>query len=272
MIANARMYSVAPPVAAAWKRLLGGVGRRAGLDLDVIDYHAPAPLAELWARPDMGAVFMCGLPYSLSRPRPAIVVAPAPSPAGFDGQPHYWTDFVVRADSPFATLPDTFGGRLALTVLDSQSGYIAPLRMLSAFAGSGPLFKQVVAPRITPFGAVNAIVDRLADVAPVDAYAMRLLQRAWPELMAQVRIIASTPPRPIPLFVASPPRSEALAAAFLSAHDDPALAPIMGELLLDRFVEPDAAAYEVLAEERAATLDFWRSHQLATYVHPELAP
>lgn len=272
MIANARMYSVAPAIADAWKRLFSGIGRRAGLDIDAINYPAPAPLADLWARPDMAAVFMCGLPYMLSEKRPAILVAPAPSPAGFDGQPRYWTNLIVRADSAFQTLPDTFGHRLALTVLDSQSGYIAPLRLLATYGGSEPLFDRVIAPRITPVGAIAAVIDGLAELAPVDAYAFELLRRSRPELVAQVRVVARTDARPIPLLVASPPRPEALAASFLTAHDDPALAPIMADLLLDRFVEPDAASYEILPRERAETLDFWRSHSLAADIHPDLAP
>jgi len=272
MIANARMYSVAPGVAAAWKALLAGVAARAGVDLDIIDYPAPAPLSGLWARPDQAAVFMCGLPYSRSEIRPEILVAPVPSPAGFDGKPHYWSDFVVRADSAFQTLPDTFGHRLALTVRDSQSGYVAPLRLLAAYGGAEPLYDEVIAPRITPVGAITAVTEGLGDVAPVDAYALRLLQKFRPELTSQVRIVAQTDIRPIPLLVASPPKSQALAAAFLTAHQDAALAPAMADLLLDRFVKPDPEAYEVLPHEYEAVLAFWRSHRLATRIHPELVP
>ena len=272
MIANARMYSVAPAIADAWKRLFIGVGARAGVDLDPIDYPAPAPLSDLWARPDMAAVFMCGLPYTLAENRPAILVAPAPSLAGFDGRPLYWTEMVVRADSPFQSLPDTFGHRLALTVLDSQSGYIAPLRLFAAYGGAAPLFDQVIAPRITPVGAITAVTEDLADLAPVDAYAFALLCKYRPELTDKVRVIARTDVRPMPFLVAVPPRSEALAAAFRTAHEDPTLAAIMAGLLLDRFVEPDAEAYEVLPKERAAALAFWRDHRLAATIHPDLVP
>lgn len=272
MIANARMYSVAPGVAAAWKALLAGVASRAGVDLEVIDYPAPAPLSDLWARPDQAAVLMCGLPYSRSEIRPEILVAPVPSPAGFDGKPQYWSDFVVHADSAFQTLPDTFGHRLALTVRDSQSGYVAPLRFLAAYAGSEPLYDEIIAPRITPLGAVTAVTEGLADVAPVDAYAFRLLQRFRPELTAQVRVIAQTDIRPIPLLVASPPKSKALAAAFLTAHGDAALVPVMADLLLERFVLPDVEAYEILPREYEAMLAFWRGGKLATRIHPELVP
>jgi len=272
MIANARMYSVVPAAAEAWKTLLAGVALRADVGLDVIDYPAPAPLSDLWARPDMAAIFMCGLPFSRSAMRPDILVAPAPSPAGFDGKPHYWSDLVVHADSPFQTLPDTFGHRLALTVRDSQSGYVAPLRLLAAYGGPEPLYDEVIAPRVTPVGAITAVTEGLAEVAPVDAYAFRLLQRFEPELTSQVRVIAQTEIRPVPLLVASTPRSEPLAAALLTAHEDSALAPVMANLLLDRFVQPDPGAYEVLPGEYEAMLAFWRSHTLAARIHRRLIP
>jgi len=219
-----------------------------------------------------GAVFMCGLPYSRSEIKPEIVVAPVPSPAGFDGKPRYWSDLVVRVDSDFQTLSDTFGHRLALTVRDSQSGYAAPLRLLATYDASEPLYEDVIAPRITPVGAITAVTEGLADVAPVDAYAFQLLQKFRPELTSQVRVIAQTDIRPIPVLVASAPRSEPLAAAFLTAHEAPELRSIMADLLLDRFVQPDPAAYEILPQEYDSMLSFWRNHPLATRIHPDLIP
>ena len=58
---------------------------------------------------------MCGLPYSRAEPRPALVAAPVPSPADFHGQPLYWSELVVRADSGFELIEDTFGHRMAFT-------------------------------------------------------------------------------------------------------------------------------------------------------------
>ena len=71
MIANARMYSVTPPVAALWRSLLGAILRGADDSIEIMDHAPPAPISELWQRPDKAAVFMCGLPYSLATPRPA---------------------------------------------------------------------------------------------------------------------------------------------------------------------------------------------------------
>ena len=126
-IANARMYSVSPAVAALWRELLSALIAQAGVSASVIEHAEPAPLDELWKRRDMGAVFMCGLPFSRTEPRPVLLAAPVPSPPEFAGQPRYWSELVVRADSGFRTVEDTFGGRIAFTVPGSQSGCVAAL-------------------------------------------------------------------------------------------------------------------------------------------------
>ena len=99
LVANARMYAVNAPVAAAWRVLLEWVMARADVECEVIDYPAPQPLPALWARPDVGCVFMCGFPIANARPTPKILGVPVPSPERYGGQSVYCTDIVVRADS-----------------------------------------------------------------------------------------------------------------------------------------------------------------------------
>ena len=96
----------------------------------------------LWRRTDMGAVFMCGLPFSRAEPRPVLVAAPVPSPPEFEGQARYWSDFVVRADSDFHTVEDTFGKRIAFTVPDSQSGCVAALTYFMSTKGFTPAARR----------------------------------------------------------------------------------------------------------------------------------
>jgi ABC-type phosphate/phosphonate transport system substrate-binding protein len=268
LIANARMYSVSAETAELWRVLLLGVAARARLPLGVIEHAAPRPIDELWRRSDMGAVFMCGLPYSRAEPRPILVAAPLPAPPEFAGRPEYWSEFVVRADSPAHSLEDTFGQRLALTVPDSQSGCVAALiHLMSVHPGKAP-YREVIAPTITPLGAISAVLNQEADVAPIDAYALRLLRRYRPELTARLRVVARTSPTPIPVLVASISDVEPLRAAFLSAHRDGELKIALEGLLLQGFSHPDPATYRVLGERSLAAAAHWREHRLATVIHP----
>ncbi len=168
LIANARMYSLNESVAASWRTLLAWVVARAGVRCEIIDYPAPEPLAALWARPDLGCVFMCGYPIATARPAPRILAAPVPEPARYGGAPVYFTDIVVRADSPLQTLPDLFGRRFAFTTEDSQSGYQAPRRLLAPYARArgGSLFAKAVGPLVTPRRVVEAVLSGEADAGP----------------------------------------------------------------------------------------------------------
>src|SRR5512144_476635 len=161
MIANARMYAVSPRVTAAWNALLGWAIARAGVACTVIDYTPPQPLSALWERADLGCAFMCGYPLARASPAPVVLAAPVPSPAAYRGRPVYWTDVVVRADSPFAALADVFGKRMAYTTLDSQSGCHA-LRALCAplaAAHGGRLFAEIVGPLLTPRAVIDAVIE-----------------------------------------------------------------------------------------------------------------
>jgi ABC-type phosphate/phosphonate transport system substrate-binding protein len=271
MIANARMYSVTPSVAALWRSLFGAILKDIGGSIEVVDHAPPAPISELWQRPDKAAVFMCGLPFSLAMPQPGPVVAPIPSPAAYAGRPCYWSDIVVRADSPFETIEQTFGHRLALTTPESQSGYAALLHALMPFGGAKPLYREIIEPRFTPMGALTAVIEGKAQVAPLDSYAFALLSKYAPELTSQVRVVTRTEPTAVPLVVSSGSASPTVAAAFLKAHEAPATAALMDQLLLHRFARPESRAYDDLRERFLAMQAFWRRHPLARTAHPLFA-
>jgi len=285
MIANARMYSVSPEAGGVWRELLSEIIAQAGVPVAVIDYPAPAPLEDLWLRTDQAAVFMCGLPYSRARPQPVLIAAPIPSPTEFHGAPHYWSDFVVHKDSALRTVPDAFGKRIAFTVPGSQSGCAAALAYLMAAHHEpavdaaaltpprSPLFGEIIAPTITPMGALAAVVDGAADIAPIDSYALRLLRKYRPDLASAVRVVGRTVPTPIPPLVASAAsvsekESAALQSAFLEAHQSASLKLLMNELLLLGFARLDSNAYTVLRERFDAATAYWSSHRLAAHTHP----
>jgi ABC-type phosphate/phosphonate transport system substrate-binding protein len=278
MIANARMYSVSPEVAALWGRLLAAIIEKAGVRVSLIDHPEPQPMEALWRRTDMGAVFMCGLPFSRAEPQPVLVAAPVPSPPEFEGRAQYWSDFVVRADSDFHTVAETFGNRIAFTVPHSQSGCVAALTYFMSTQGcapatglastdaNAPLYREIITPTVTPLGALSAVVQGAADVAPIDSYALRLVQKYRPELTSQVRIVGQTSPTPIPPLVASNTDVGTLRSAFLEAHQDATMRSLMDELLLQRFTLPDPKSYAILRDRFEAATRYWRAHRFAAAI------
>ena len=252
-VANARMYSATPQVRADWKALLGWTLRHAGLGWDVVDHDPPAPLNALWARPDLGLALMCGLPFSRRESRPTLIAAPVPSPARYGGKPVYFTDIVVRADAPFRSLEDTFGGTLGYTLADSLSGGVAWRALLAPMkAGrTEKLYRKAVGDLIHARGVIDALMAGRIDVGPLDSYYHDLLRHDEPALAAQVRVVARTEPMPIPPLVATARTTDAELQRLRDALGDvatsDALAPARERLLLAGFAIPDPAGYDVLA-------------------------
>lgn len=252
-VANARMYAATPGLKAAWRELLLWVLAEAGLDWPVLDYDAPAPLAPLFARDDLGLVFMCGLPFSQREPAPVLVAAPVPSPARYGGRPVYCTDLVVRSDAPFRELPDTFGSVAGYTLADSMSGGLAFRQHLQAFRTPARprLYARTVGGLLNARGVIDALVQGRIDVGPLDSYYHDLLRRDDPAYTAQVRTIASTPFAPIPPLIATAPLAAGeltrLRDALRAAAGAPAVQPLFARLLLTGFAFPDPGDYAPLA-------------------------
>ncbi|MBV9137365.1 MAG: PhnD/SsuA/transferrin family substrate-binding protein [Hyphomicrobiales bacterium] len=259
LVANARMYSPAAGAAKAWRDFFTWVARAADVPLDLVEHAPPAPLAELWARRDLGACFMCGWPLAkrLAKVRP--LAAPVMSDPHAQGRAVYWTDFVVRFNSDFAKLDDLFGHRIAFTVKTSHSGYNAPRHHLLRFldGGSRQLFREVVGPAVTPRGAALAVLEGRADVAPLDAYAHALLRRYDPNVALGLRVIDRSAFAPMPPLVASigvdPQLLMRLTDALIGAAVDHEARSILARLELKSFAPADPASYdETLAFEREA--------------------
>lgn len=251
-VANARMYSVSPAAADAWRTLLRWVIEQAEVDFEVIEYPAPQPLPALWARDDLGCVFMCGYPLSQRHPPPVVLAAPVPSPAAYGGRPVYWSNLVVRKDGPIRTLDDAFGRRVAFTTPDSQSGYQAVRSLFAPCARQRgvPLFASTVGPLITPRRVVEAVLSDEADIGPVDSYAFDLLLRHEPAWLAPLEVIATTVRTPIPPLAGSPDLPEVDAArlttALLSVANAAQLAAVRELLQITGFSPLSAGAYDVL--------------------------
>jgi ABC-type phosphate/phosphonate transport system substrate-binding protein len=210
---------------------------------------------------------MCGYPYALRAERPALLAAPVPSPPRYGDRAVYVSDFVVRADSPFARLPDTFGGRIAYSTEHSHSGYNAPRHhLLLHHAGRPALFAEVKGPYGRQRAVVQAVLDGEADVAAIDGYAHDLLRRHDPAVGARLRVVATTDAAPSPPLVASPAMPvqarRRVTEALLAAHEAPELRATMDDLLLRRFAPVEDADFRVF-------LDWQHAAEVAGY--PRLA-
>jgi ABC-type phosphate/phosphonate transport system substrate-binding protein len=247
MLANARMYSVTPASAAAWRAVIGWATQEADVPVEFVDHAPPKLLSDLWARDDLGVVQMCGLPASLRTPKPTIIAAPQPSLRRYGGRAVYMSDIAVKADSPYRTLEDTFGGVAGYTLKDSQSGYFA-FRTLLLTKYPQAKYRSIVGRLLNPRGVIQALASGKIDVGPLDGYVFDLIRAGEPSFASQVRVVAVTDPTPMPPLVATASFNkneiESLRNAFRHAHEEPSLAEHLKNILVERFVVPELSVYD----------------------------
>ncbi|WP_439597110.1 phosphate/phosphite/phosphonate ABC transporter substrate-binding protein [Falsiroseomonas sp.] len=266
-IANARMYAVAPEAEAAWQALIAHVAAEAEVPLDYEPYPAPQPLEVLWRRPDLGLVQMCGYPIALRIADVVPIAAPIPALDWAQGRAAYRSDLIVRADSPFTCLADTFGHRIGWTVAHSHSGFNALRHHLLPHrrADGAPLYRESVGELVTARAVLDAVLAGRIEVGPLDAYWHALIARYRPEMTAGIRVLESTALAPMPAFVAAPALpAEAVARlrqAFATAATRPWFAEHAAALRLAGFAPVTQADF-------ARTLEWDRAAVAAGYPIP----
>ena len=267
-ISNARMYSVSEDAEEAWQALLRNIADDAGVALNYTAYPAPKPLEDLWRRPDLGCVLMCGYPIALEIAKVVPLASPIPDAAWAKNRAVYRSDLIVKKDAPFQTLTDTFSGTAGWTVDHSHSGFNAFRHHLLQFrtGGAPTLYRNAVGNLITARGILDEVISGAIDVGPLDAYWHMLLRKYRPSLVEGIRVLDVTETAPMPAFVAAPnlpaKNVNALKRAFVDAKNRPWFEDVSKRLLITGFeaMEPELFA---------STLAWDHEAKAAGYLLPE---
>jgi len=245
----------------AWRALFARVFAEAGIEVGAIEHRFPAPIAELWAKPDLCCDFMCGWPFARSRSGMQALAAPVPSPPRYAGLPRYCSEFLVREASGWHSLEDAFGARIGWMAEDSQSGFNAPRAYLARFVSAArpALFSESKGPLGSPLKALEALQADEVDVVALDGFFLDLCRRHEPARVVGLRCVAETPWTPMPLLVAAPGIEAGvvrkLREILLRIHEEPLHARLLADVLLERFVAPDVASYGGLIEMERRAID-----------------
>ena len=263
LLTSFRMYSAVPEAARAWRALFERVFADTQLDVGIVDHAPPKLLPELWRDPGLCCAFMCGWPFAHATPPMQAIVAPVPSPPRYEGLPRYCSEFLVRGESGWRSLEETFGSRFGWTAPDSQSGFNAPRAFLARLVTpQRPALYREAGPLGAAANALNALRSREVDVVALDCYWLDLCRHHAPELMAGLRCVAATPWTPIPLLVAASGVDaavvEKLRRHLLTVHTQLAYQPLLADVLLAKFVAPAVPAYGALdaMADYAASQDY----------------
>jgi phosphonate transport system substrate-binding protein len=248
-----------------YERIAAWLGRRLGEPAELL---TGIGWEERLRRLDDGRVhvgFICGFPYvqRAGRPEPPVEVLCAPIPADprYGGRPVYFTDVIVRRESPPRTFADLRGRRFAYNDAGSHSGYNVPRDHLLRLGETRGFFGETVASG-SHQASIDLVVAGKADASGIDSTVLDLERHRRPELAGALRTIVSLGPEPIPPVVIARGLSASLKRqlleAFLAMHEDAAGRAILADGLLVCFVPVRDADYDPIRAmvRRAETAGF----------------
>ncbi len=203
----------------------------------------------------VAVAFLCGLPYAQRFDRPdrpvELLCAPVMAAARYAGRPIYFTDVIVRRESPSRSFADLRGCTYAYNYEESNSGYVMPRDHLLSLGETRGYFGRTVASG-SHQKSIQMVLDGAADASGIDSTVLELELKLRPELASRLRVVQAIGPCPIPPVVVSSRAPEGLKArlrgVFLGMHDAPEGRAILADGLVARFVPVRDADYDPIRE------------------------
>jgi phosphonate transport system substrate-binding protein len=189
-------------------------------------------------------LWLCGLPYvhkaDLKENDMELLAVPVPAGSRYCGQPVYFSDVIVREESPFRSFEELRGAVWAYNEPRSHSGYNVVRAYLSGLGETRGFFGKVVESGAHAL-SLKMILSSQVDGAAIDSTVLEWAIGQRPEVSEQIRVIAIFGPSPIPPWVISRTvsaslRSE-LRALLLSMHRDQRGRRMLARANLERFME-----------------------------------
>jgi phosphonate transport system substrate-binding protein len=233
------MSSVYAYVAMRLGRLAGGSTFTAGTSVDQLRDGS------------VDVAFLCGLPYiRLSRDQPdllALLAAPVLAEPRYEGQPIYFSDVIVRRESPFQSFADLRGRSWAHSREDSFSGCVLARYHLARMGETETYFGSVTYSGSNQ-ASIRAVVEERVEASAIDSHVLAVERRNHTELDEQLRVIAVLGPSPIPPVVALTRLGDSLQAqlreAICELHRDPIGRQILGDGVIRQYTPIDDTAYD----------------------------
>ncbi len=203
--------------------------------------------------------FVCGLPYVELVRRQGPVVEPLAAPllqgGRYGGRPVYFSDVIVRCDSPFRTFADLRGRSWSYNEPCSHSGYGVTRYRLVQMGETGGFFGKVVEAGFHE-RSIRMVCAGEVDASAIDSHVLAVTLRDHPELAPRLRVIDTFGPSTVQPVVAVrrlPERLRAdLRAVLVEMAEDPVARRHLAGGLVERFVPVSDAAYDDIRHMRAA--------------------
>jgi phosphonate transport system substrate-binding protein len=242
--------------------LAGEIASRTGTAV-AVDFErsvsGPTPDSDPFAEGRADIAFVCGPSYPLLRAagRPVEVIGAAPV---FDdprngGRPVYFSDLIVRHESPVRAFAELRGSVWCYNDRQSLSGWLRMLTRLESLGfGRDPeaFFSRVVQSG-SHLSSIDLVARGEADVSAVDSNTLLLARRQDVSRAGRLRVLESWGPSPVQPLIARSTlpaklRSD-IAATLLGLAGDPASARRLREFGVLRFAQTAAKDYGAAISE-----------------------
>jgi phosphonate transport system substrate-binding protein len=193
---------LAPSVFPVYAAICEYVGRGLGVPTELVVGRS----FDQFSRGEIDAGFICGLPYvQLTEHTPApveLLAAPVLLGPRYGGRPIYFSDVIVRRDSPYQTFVDLRGCTWSYNDPDSQSGYGITRYTLAKIGETRSFFGKVVEAGFHQ-ESMRLVCEGSADASAIDSQVLALAMRDDPSLSERLRVVHSLGPSTIQPVVAA---------------------------------------------------------------------
>ena len=234
---------------AYYRQLLDYIGQKLGREIQFIQRKTYGEINELLGRSQIDMAFICSGPYVVGKEKHGFELLATPE---VQNSHFYHSYLIVNKNSEFKDLPDLRGHVFAFTDPDSNTGKLVPTFWLSEINEKPETFFSKTIYTYSHDNAILAVARGLVDGAAVDGLIWEYYHRKNPIFTAETRIIRKSEPYGIPPLVASSSLSSEsksrIRQALFDLHLDPKGKKILGELMIDRFVNPRDDWYDSIRQ------------------------
>jgi len=233
------------------------LGQRASLSVESRVSGPMRGAEDPFSKGEADVGFMCAPSFLwlLEHETPPVELLPA-APVFRDGRapgrPVYFSELVVRSDSPARSFLDLRGRSWAYNDPCSLSGYYNLLKKLAEMGKDGGFFGRTCCSG-SHLNSMEMVVGGEVDTATIDSNVLRIRLRSAPELRERLRVIETWGPFPIqPVVLRSglpPELKNRLRAALLAIGEGAHAPPTLAGFGLERFAP---VTYEHYASEKDA--------------------
>lgn len=235
------------------------IAGKTGLRVEFVTGLSYSTINEMLSSGAVDCGFICGYPYVVmhdqQKPAVDLLAAPIMKAPRYKGQPKYYSDLIVRKDSPYKTIHDLKGRTYAYNDELSNSGYNMPRHRLLELGLTNGFFGKVLRSG-SHEESIRMVATGKADASYVDSLVLDYDREKGIGHARDVRVIESLGPAgicPIAISTSVPAEARAkLQEALVTMHEDPQGKEILGGALVDRFAEVDESNYDDIRAMKAA--------------------